>query len=87
METKPRYMIRVGDKPVNSIAFMPDNKLIAAGTWEGLIKIFSIEEGKLLATLSGHNKSVASIAASPSGKHLVSGYSFSSPTLTIGEVM
>jgi len=72
-ESKPRYSVRTGDRPVNSIAFLPDNKRIAAGTWEGLIKIFSFEDGKLLATMTGHEKSVAAIACAPSGKHIVSG--------------
>jgi len=65
-----------GEKPVNTVAWSADDKSVLAGCWDGLIKMYSLEDdhhGELLATMSGHSKSVQSLSCSPSGKHFISG--------------
>lgn len=75
-EKKEKYSVSCGDRPLNSVAWGPEDKKLIVGTWDGTIKIISMdyeEEGKILATMAGHQKSVQSVAYSPSGKHMVSG--------------
>eukprot|EP01127_Copromyxa_protea_P014003 TRINITY_DN3838_c0_g2_i1.p1 TRINITY_DN3838_c0_g2~~TRINITY_DN3838_c0_g2_i1.p1 ORF type:complete len:2315 (-),score=541.03 TRINITY_DN3838_c0_g2_i1:41-6064(-) len=75
-ETREKYTIHCGERPLNSVAWGPEDKKLIVGTWDGTIKVIDMDyeqEGQLLATLTGHTKSVQSVAYSPSGKHLVSG--------------
>ena len=55
-----------------SIAISPDSKLLASGDGD-TVKLWSLPEGKLLQTLSGHNYRVDCLAVSPDGKLLASG--------------
>jgi len=68
--------IPTGERPVNAVSWAADDRSVLAGTWDGVIKVFSLEvdqEGTLLATMSGHEKSVQAIATAPGGKHLITG--------------
>lgn len=56
----------------DSIAFSPDGKILAASA-KNEIKIWNVESGKELKTLSGHSAPVHSVAFSPDGKTLASG--------------
>lgn len=58
---------------VNSLAFSPDGKILAAGTGDSTIKLWDAATGRLLSTLEGHTQSVESIAFSPDGRLLASG--------------
>jgi len=61
-----------GDK-VASIAFSPDGKIIASGSFDKTIKFWDPNQGKLLYTIEGHKSAVYTIAFNPDGKRLVSG--------------
>jgi WD40 repeat protein len=61
------------DNTVLSVAFSPDGKYLASGSYDGKIKLWSIESQKEITTLQGHDNIVLSVAFSPDGKYLASG--------------
>ncbi|MBI5628636.1 MAG: pentapeptide repeat-containing protein, partial [Candidatus Rokubacteria bacterium] len=58
---------------VSSVAFHPDGMLIAAGSWDGSIRIYDVPAGKLRRVLAGHGGPVHSVAWHPDGTKLASG--------------
>ena len=60
---------------IESIAFSPDSKLIAVGTYtphDSRIGIFDCINGKQVKTLKGHTESVRCVEFTPDGKRLIS---------------
>jgi WD40 repeat protein/tetratricopeptide (TPR) repeat protein len=57
----------------HSIAFSPDGYTLASGSKDKTIRLWDVNNGKLLRTLTGHQLSVQSIAFSPDGYTLASG--------------
>ncbi|HIG80358.1 MAG TPA: hypothetical protein EYQ62_01645 [Verrucomicrobiales bacterium] len=55
-----------------SVAWRPDGKQIATGSWDNSIKLWEASTGKLQHTVQGHKNRVHKIAWSPNGKHLAS---------------
>lgn len=68
-----KQTITIGNKPINSCAFVNEDKQLMVATWDGKIKIFNIEDEKEVKVLQAHKKSVSTIAYSPLGKQMVSG--------------
>ena len=58
---------------VISVQFGPDIKMLASGSSDNTIKLWSLPDGKLLKTLKEHSAVVSSVALSPDGKKLASG--------------
>jgi general transcriptional corepressor TUP1 len=62
---------------VTTVAFSPDTQLVAAGSLDKSVRVWSIPDGgnvvERLEGLDGHQDSVYSVAFSPNGKDLVSG--------------
>ncbi len=54
------------------LAFSPDGRRLASGSWDHTIKIWNVHSGLLLQTLQGHKDLVLSIAFSPNGLLLAS---------------
>jgi WD40 repeat protein len=63
---------------VASLAFSPDMKLLATGSWDGTIRIWDWISRRELACFSGHRGGVLSVAFSHNGRLLATGGSDSS---------
>jgi parallel beta-helix repeat protein len=59
--------------PVRSVAFSPDGRLLASGSYDNTIKLWEVASGREVRTLTGHTGDVTSVAFSPDGRLLASG--------------
>ncbi|MBD2329655.1 AAA-like domain-containing protein [Alkalinema sp. FACHB-956] len=57
---------------VTSVNFSPNSTMIASGSWDKTVKIWSVD-GRLLRTLTGHADGVKSVSFSPNGTMIASG--------------
>jgi WD40 repeat protein len=63
--------------PVNSVAFSPDGLLLAAGSWDGQVKVWQVDEGTLKYAIRAHTGWVRCVAFSPDGEFLATaGFSY-----------
>ena len=58
---------------VCSVAFSPDNRVLASGSYDRTVKLWSTKDGSLIQTLEGHTNNVRSVVFSPDGRMLASG--------------
>jgi WD40 repeat protein len=58
---------------VNAVAFSPDGKQLASGSWDNTIRICDAATGAALQVLKGYSGLARTIAFSPDGKQLTSG--------------
>jgi WD40 repeat protein len=54
-------------------AFSPDGQRIVSGSADKTIKIWDVESGREIRTLSGHGNYVECVAWSPDGRRIISG--------------
>ncbi|MCA2225868.1 WD40 repeat domain-containing protein [Nonomuraea aurantiaca] len=58
---------------MTSVAFSPDGKTLASGSFDKTIVLTDVATTRPLDTLTGHSGQIAALAFSPDGRSLVSG--------------
>ena len=56
-----------------SASFSPDGRLLASGDHNGIVRIWNVQERRIVAQLEGHSAAVGSLKFSPDSQTLVSG--------------
>ena len=55
-----------------ALAFSPDERALASGSWDGTIKVWDLENGAL-RWMGQHSSSIQRLAFTPDGRTLASG--------------
>lgn len=65
LQLSAKWTVLAHSKDVNAVAVSPDGSIIATGSQDKSIKLWSSQNGKLRVTCSGHRKGVWNVAFSP----------------------
>jgi len=58
------------DTWVRAVAFSPDGSMLASGSYDPVVRLWQVSDGKLITELKGHTAWVRALAFSPNGKLL-----------------
>lgn len=67
-----RFTLRGHRGIVSSVAYAPDGKTLASGSFDGTVKLWDAATGQLRSTLRGHGTAVSSVAYAPDGDTIAS---------------
>src|SRR6266496_5415529 len=71
---KPELILQTGHtRSANAVAFSPDNRWLASGGKDNVIKIWDLATGNVLRTLYGHSSNINALVVSEDGQLLASG--------------
>jgi WD40 repeat protein len=70
---KERASLKVHEAAVVSLAFSPDNTLLASGRWDNSAKLMDAKTGQPKASIGGHGERILSVAFSTDGKLMATG--------------
>ncbi|MBV9386845.1 MAG: TIR domain-containing protein [Chroococcidiopsidaceae cyanobacterium CP_BM_ER_R8_30] len=59
-------------KIVSSVKFSPDGQILAWGSYDGIIKLWRVKEGKFIKTIAAHQDQIYGIAFSPHSEMIAS---------------
>ncbi|BCM88445.1 hypothetical protein IAD21_00276 [Abditibacteriota bacterium] len=72
--THPQLALQIGHSSmVETVAYSPDGRELASGSSDNTIKLWDVQTGLLLRTLTGHTGIINSVAFSSDGRKLASG--------------
>lgn len=69
---EPKWSIAAHDGSIRAVSVSPDGKTIASAGNDGMVRVWSAEDGKKLLELAGHDCHVYNVAFHPDGESLVS---------------
>jgi len=64
--------IKTPSKGFNAVRIRPDSKLLILCSWDGVVRLYSPKQGKLLALLDFHRQSVNAISFNNGGEFVTS---------------
>jgi WD40 repeat protein len=74
LSDRPELILQTGHtQSVNAVAFSPENRWLASGGKDNVIKIWDLTTGNVLRSLYGHSSNVNALAVSDDGQLLASG--------------
>jgi WD40 repeat protein len=73
--TKSRKLVKNTrhTEAINSVAISPNDKYILTGSADGTAKLWMLDTGELIRTITGHKGEVTVVVFSPDGKYILTG--------------
>ncbi len=72
-QNTPAKTLKGHKDAISSLAFSPDGKTLASGSFDNMVLLYDVQTGELKRTLKELNKKVSSVVFSPDGKILAGG--------------
>ena len=61
------------EREVNALVALPDNQHALSGSWDSTVKLFNVNTGAVVRTITHHCDSILSLSLLPDGLRFVSG--------------